>query len=285
VSYGSLKTRWRHGVAWTWINENYRALLPEKFVTKVMSLESQDRFHKKQGRSTARVVLHEADHTLPVYLKRHFHLPWPARVAALFDPAGRHSPAAAEWVHLERVRTLGINVPEVVAAGERIGPRAGLQSFLMIAELTGATAVNELLPGLATRLDRAALAALKRRVVAEMARITATLHRASVFHKDLYLCHFFLDANGDGEGSKEPKLSLIDLHRLEEHRYIGDWWRWKDLGQLLYSTEGVVGISKRDCSRFWISYCRLAGIKRPGLHARMIRLRAARYSGHNRKRR
>jgi Lipopolysaccharide kinase (Kdo/WaaP) family len=285
VSYGSLIKRWVHGVDWAWVNEKYRAFLPADPTAIVMSLESHDRFHAKQGRSTARVVLHEADQPLPVYLKRHFHLPWLARVAALFDPAGRHSPAAAEWMHLERVRRLGISVPEVVAAGEQIGPRAGLQSFLMIAELTGSTALNELLPRLAVCLDRQSFAVLKRRVVTEMARITAILHRAGAFHKDLYLCHFFLDAENTADETKMPKLSLIDLHRLEEHRYLGDWWRWKDLGQLLFSTEGVTGTSVRDQVRFWKAYCRLAGIKRPGLHARMVRLRAARYSGHNRKRR
>ena len=289
MTYGSIMKRWLHGVDWTWVNEKYRGFLPENPAAAVMSLESNDRFHAKQGRSTARVVLHQADSPLAVYLKRHFHLPWPARVAALFDPAGRHSPAAAEWLHLERVRSLGINVPEVVATGERIGPRAGLQSFLMIAELTGSTAVNELLPHLASGLDRARFAALKRRVVTEMARITATLHCAHVFHKDLYLCHFFLDpetaAVEANEAATPPGLSLIDLHRLEEHRYWGDWWRWKDLGQLLFSTEGVAGISVRDYLRFWKLYCRHARIKRPALHARMVRLRAARYSGHNRKRR
>ncbi len=283
MSYGSLKKRWLHGVSWTWINEDYRALVPENLAATVMDIESRDRFHAKQGRSTARVVLHQTDRPLPVYLKRHFRLPWVARVAALLDPAGQHSPAAAEWRHLERARTLGINVPEVVALGERIGPGAGLQSFLLIAELTGATALNELLPVLADSLDRASFAALKRRVVAEMARITATLHRACVFHKDLYLCHFFLDVGRGAGGSHHPKLSLIDLHRLKEHRCLSNYWRWKDLGQLLFSTEGVAGISTRDCWRFWISYCRIAGIKRPALHARIIRLRAARYSGHNRR--
>ncbi len=151
MSYGSLWQRWSRGVSWTWINEQYRARLPDDLGANVMTLESRDRFHAKQGRSTARVVLDRADRPLAVYLKRHFRLPWPARLAALVDPAGKHSPAAAEWAHLERARALGIDVPEVVAAGERIGPWADLRSFLMIAELTGCDAVNELLPQLAAR--------------------------------------------------------------------------------------------------------------------------------------
>jgi heptose I phosphotransferase len=285
VSYGSLKTRWLHGVSWTWINESYRAQLPADLASTVMSLQTRDRFHAKQGRSTARVVLHEAARPLPVYLKRHYRLPWPARLAALLDPAGRHSPAAAEWQHLERVRKLGINVPDVVATGERIGPGAGLQSFLMLAELTGSTALNELLPQLAARLDHSRFAALKRQVVQEMATITATLHRARVFHKDLYLCHFFLDPGRDDPGSLAPELTLIDLHRLKQHRLFPGWWRSKDLAQLLYSTAGVSGITARDCARFWKCYRRLAGIKRPALDALIVRFRAARYRKHNRKQR
>jgi Lipopolysaccharide kinase (Kdo/WaaP) family len=285
VSYGSLKTRWIHGVSWTWVNESYRAHLPANFAATVMSLESRDRLHTKQGRSTARVVLDDAERPLPVYLKRHYRLPWPARLAALLYPAGRHSPAAAEWRHLDRVRNLGINVPDVVAAGECIGPGAGLQSFLMLAELTGSTALNEVLPQLARRLDRSGFAVLKRRVVEEMARIVATLHRACVFHKDLYLCHFFFDPGSNDPGSFAPQLTLIDLHRLEEHRLFAHWWRWKDLAQLLYSTHGVAGITARDTARFWKSYRRLAGIKRPALDAWIIRLRTARYREHNRKRR
>jgi heptose I phosphotransferase len=281
VSYGSLWQRWSRGVSWTWINDRYRAHLPDDLGANVMTLESQDRFHAKQGRSTARVVLVRADRPLAVYLKRHFRLPWPARLAALVDPNGKHSPAAAEWAHLERARALGIDVPEVVAAGEHIGPWAQLQSFVMIAELSGCEAVNELLPRLAVQLDSRAFEALKRQIIDEMARITATLHAAHNFHKDLYLCHFFLDH----EGLKVPafRLSLIDLHRLKEHKLWPDWWRWKDLGQLLFSTYGVDGITDRDRWRFWRIYRGRVGIRRPRWHARLVRLRAARYLEHNRK--
>ena len=140
-----------------------------------------------------------------MYLKRHFRLPWPSRLAALLAPAGRHSPASAEWARLEHARELGIDVPDVVAAGERIGPRASLSSFLMLAELTGRQAINEALPLLVDQLEPADLAALKRRVIVEMARITATLHAARVFHKDLYLCHFFIDVRPLGAIGVAPE--------------------------------------------------------------------------------
>ncbi len=84
-------------------------------------------------------------------------------------------------------------MPEVVAAGEHIGPGTDLTSFLMVAELTDCEPLNESLPRLADRLEAKAFDRLKRIVIAELARMTANLHLARVFHKDLYLCHFFLD--------------------------------------------------------------------------------------------
>jgi heptose I phosphotransferase len=283
LNYGSLWERWARGVKWTWINDDYRARLPEDVIVSVMDLQCRDRLHAKQGRSTARVVLHKTDRPLAVYLKRHYKLPWPSRLAALIDPSGRHSPASAEWTHLERVRALGIPVPEVVAAGERIGPGTDLTSFLMVAELTDCEPLNESLPQLADRLEAKAFERLKRIVIEELARMTANLHAASVFHKDLYLCHFFLDPDQVETAGQASRIVLIDLHRLAEHRLWPDWWRWKDLGQLLYSTAGVAGITNRDRLRFWKCYRRLVGIKRSRWQARMIRLRAARYLAHNRK--
>jgi heptose I phosphotransferase len=287
VSYGSLWDRLVRGVRWSWVDPRYRTTLPPDLGASVMSLESRDRLHAKQGRSTARVIFHAADGSPPaaplaVYLKRHFRLPWPARVAALVNPGGRHSPGAAEWAHLERARSLGVPVPEVVAAGERIGPWAGLQSYLMVAELTGCEELNVALPRLAAALDQDTFAAVKRRVSAEMARISAALHRARVFHKDLYLCHFYLDIDRLGRDPRDVCLVVIDLHRLGEHRLWPDRWRWKDLGQLLYSTDGVAGIDGRDALRFWMHYRRRVNVRLPRWQARMIRMKAARYRGHNR---
>jgi heptose I phosphotransferase len=217
-----------------------------------------------------------------VYLKRHYRLPWGVGVAATIHPTGRHSPAAEEWAHLERSRGLGIEVPEVVAAGESIGPRGALTSFLMVAELTGCEALHEALPRLAARLDPSAFAALKRRLVEEMARIAVTLHAARLFHRDLYLCHFFLDLERLQRPGGEVRLVLIDLHRLSSRRLFPDWLRWKDLGQLLFSTFDVDGIDDRDRLRFWRSYRRRCPVALASWQARIVRFRAERYRAHNR---
>ena len=138
-------------------------------------------------------------------------------------------------------------------------------------------------PVLARRLDPWAFASLKRRLIEEMARIAATLHAARLFHKDLYLCHFFLDMRGLEPGDSPPRVVLIDLHRLASSRFGSAWLRWKDLGQLLYSTEGVDGIDDRDRYRFWRSYLRRCPIAMPAWQEWIVRFRAARYRSHNRK--
>jgi heptose I phosphotransferase len=276
--YGSFWDRLARGTRWTWLDERYRAALPADLDASVMGLEARDRYHAKQGRSTARVVLHGPGGPVPVYLKRHERLPWPARIAALFDPGGRHTPGAAEFAHLRRARELGLAVPEVVAAGERIGPWGRAQSFLMVEELTGSLPLHEAIPWLAARLDRLAFERLKRRLARDTARAAAALHNARVFHKDLYLCHFFLDVSVGRAG----RLTLIDLHRLAEHRLWPDRWRWKDLGQLLFSTDGVTGLSGRDRLRFWSHYRKLTAVQWPGWQARMVAWKASQYRRHNR---
>jgi heptose I phosphotransferase len=277
-----LLARLVRGSRWTWIDERFRPSLPANLAAQAMTLVSRDRYHAKQGRSTARVIFHGPSGPLSVYLKRHYRLPWRSRLAALIDPAGAHSPGAAEWRHLERVRALGIAVPDVVAAGEQVGPWARLQSFLMIADLTDSQPLHEAIPALAQRLDPTTFAALKRTLIAATAAIAATLHRDSLFHKDFYLCHFFLKTDdGDGSSERPPRLTLIDLHRLGHHPLWPDRWRWKDLGQLLFSTYGVAGIDDRDRLRFWRAYRRVLGLKRPRWHARLIAMKAARYLAHN----
>ncbi len=288
MNHGSLWTRWRAGVSWMWVAPPFESYLRDRDQAAVMNLETRDRYHAKQGRSTARVVLRsdrpDSRGPLAVYLKRHYRLSTRERMLALFDPAGPHTPAAAERRNLERAAALGVPVPEVVAAGGRTGPRGRLESFLMIAELRSSAALNEILPTLVTHMGKSRFDKLKRALARELARITATLHSAGMFHSDLYLCHFFLERAGEGDPSDRPRLALIDLHRAVEPRFGRFWRRWKDLGQLLYSTHEVACVGDRDRLRFLVHYRRMTGVRGARFLAMLVQFRAARYEGHNQKR-
>ncbi len=264
------------GARWSWVAERHRDHLPPDLDERVMDLKSDDRQHVKQGRSTARFRFD--DGRLPVYLKRHDRLPLAARLGALLRPGVGHTPGSAEWAHLERVRALGIAVPEVVAVGERIGPWGRLQSYLMVRELVGQDELNNALPRLADSMSEAEFIRWKRELIAEMARIVVGLHSRRLFHKDLYLCHFFLDE----QRLAGQRLTLIDLHRLAHHRWLAFRWRRKDLGQLLFSTMDVAGIDDRDRLRFWSHYRRGMGRSLPRREWLAVRRKADRYLEHNR---
>jgi heptose I phosphotransferase len=95
----------------------------------------------------------------------------------------------------------------------------------------------------------------KRGLVAEMARLARLLHDRRCFHKDLYLCHFYV-ARTDIEtppASWRGRVHLIDLHRLGHHPWTWRLWQLKDLAQLLYSSE-IAGVDTRDQLAFWAEY-------------------------------
>jgi heptose I phosphotransferase len=239
---------------------------------RVMGLTLTDDFHAKQGRSTGRWVLEAGGRRLAVYLKRHYRLEWWRGLLAWLFPSAGWSPGLQEWRHLAWARAAGVPVPATVAAGEYIGPWGRLQSFLAVEELSGMLPLHEAIPAAAAALAPAAFRRWKRLLAGELARVTRILHRRHRFHKDLYLCHFFLprefvSAGPPGPAAWRGRLHMIDLHRLAHHRLGWRVWQVKDLAQLLYSSE-IVGVDARDRAYFWWQYL---GRRRRGRLARFLR--------------
>jgi heptose I phosphotransferase len=222
---------------------------------RILSVAVTDRFHAKEGRSTGRWVLHAGGRQLGVYLKRHYRLPWRHGLLAALWPDAGWSPAFQEWRNLEWARGQGLPVPRAVAAGEFIGPWGRLRSVLAVEELTDMLPLHEAVPAAAARLPPAAFARWKRGLVGEVARLTRELHGRRHFHKDLYLCHFYIPVPDTGRLPEAwpGRVHLIDLHRLGHHPWAWRLWQAKDLGQLLYSS-AVEGIGVRDRLRFWRAY-------------------------------
>ena len=81
------------------------------------------------------------------------------------------------------------------------------------------------------------------------------VHGRGRYHKDLYLCHFYIPERLTYyiPAGWSDDLFLIDLHRLGHHPWLGRWWQLKDLAQLLYSSD-VEGVTARGRLRFWRLY-------------------------------
>ena len=82
----------------------------------------------------------------------------------------------------------------------------------------------------------------------------SAFHQSGACHRDLYLCHVFVDL--DPEGERPPMFTLIDLARV-----IRPWWRrmrWiiKDLAELDSSAQQI-GASHTDRLRFLRAYLSL----------------------------
>jgi heptose I phosphotransferase len=258
--------------------------MPAEWADSIMSAPVTDRFHQKQGRSTGRWVLSRNGRSLTVYLKRHYRLEWWRCILAILRPGGAWSPAVQEWNHLRFARRQGWQVPRALAVGEIVGPGLRLASFLAIEELTGMEGLHDLIPEAYRRLPAAEFDRWKAAGVRELARVVALLHEGGWFHKDLYLCHFYVPVSSVHQaGVRRGEVYMIDLHRLGRHRLTRAWWQVKDLGQLLYSSF-ILGVTARDRLRFWKYYCRALGVagKRRWL-LRLIEWKASRYRDHNQK--
>lgn len=221
-----------------------------------MAEDVTDRLHVKQGRSIARWSLtSDSGASLVVFLKRHYILPrrW-GLLAALF-PGSAWSPGREEWEHLEWAREAGLPVPRTVAVAEWLGPWGKLTGFLAVEELTDMLPLHEAIPLAQQRLSAQEFASWKRGLIAELARLSRELHKRRAFHKDLYLCHFYIRDSDTAmsPGSWTDRVVMIDFHRLGLHRFTWGWWAVKDLAQLLYSSD-VAGVTARDRVRFWKLY-------------------------------
>jgi heptose I phosphotransferase len=250
---------------------------------QILQTHLTDDFHAKQGRSTGRWVLRHAGRDLAVYLKRHYRLPWWQGLVAMLWPGGDWSPALRELRHLEWARAQGLPVPRVVAAGEYLRPFGRLQSFLAVEELTGMLALHQAIPEAARHLPPLTFRRWKAGLAREMARLTRFLHDRHYFHKDLYLCHFYVPLADTRAVPVWPgRVHMIDFHRLGHHPWTSPWWRIKDLGQLLYSS-AIEGVDARDRLRFW--RCYLGPSRRPRSRwlTWCVRRRGARYEQHNAK--
>jgi heptose I phosphotransferase len=252
---------------------------------RIMGLAVTDRFHAKQGRSIARWVIQDQNHRVAVYLKRHYRLSrWRGLLATIWPDAG-WSPAVQEWHHLQWAKASGMPVPAALAAGEYIGPWGRLQSVLAVEELTDMLPLHEAVPAAAAHLDANTFSAWKQSLGAELARLTRMLHARRYFHKDLYLCHFYIPRRWTLTIPHwQGQVHLIDFHRLRRHPFTWRFWQMKDLAQLLYSSD-VPGIKVRDRLRFWRSYL---GSENRAWLTRLLRygilVKWRRYRHHNLKR-
>jgi heptose I phosphotransferase len=281
AEFGSLWGRWAGGLRRVRQTPDWTDYAGPDWLDKIMTVEVTDRLFRKQGRSIARWTLDAPDgRRLVVFLKRHIVLPrWHGILATLF-PRRAWSPGLQEWEHLKWAEEHGLPVPRAVAAGELIGPRGRLQSFIAVAELTDMLPLHEAVPLAERSLDAASFREWKRSLTDELVRLSVAFHGRRVFHKDWYLCHFYIDRKDAGRVPEgwAGRVRVIDLHRMARHPLTAPWRKAKDLAQLLYSSD-VPGVTDEDRRGFWTRY--RPHTRLPWLVAILARMKWRLYRRHN----
>lgn len=99
-------------------------------------------------------------------------------------------------------------------------------------------------------------------------RFVAAFHGTGLCHRDLYLCHLFVDA--DDCDNHPPRFAIIDLARTHRPRFARMRWLIKDLGQFEFSARHA-RFSRTDRLRMLVAYLGLdAGEPRVRWYVRRI---------------
>ncbi|MHC5039727.1 MAG: lipopolysaccharide kinase InaA family protein [Planctomycetota bacterium] len=227
-----------------WIHPAFSSLLAGRGFRSFEDFLSGGRvIRKRGGKENVEVEFGEEGSLKKGYLKRH----------RPSSPA----PAATEWENWQKVKGLGIRVPEVIAFGW--GPEG---SFIMTEEIQGGWPLDQYLRDHFPPPVRGTAVHEKRQILEELAAMAQALHEADLCHRDYYLCHVFITPREEG------RLHLIDLQRVRRARPLKHRWIVKDLAALNYSaTKDFTSTSDR--IRFFKAY---TGIPRLDVRSkRMIR--------------
>lgn len=205
-------------------------------------------YREQKGRKTLRFTF-DGKH---YFAKLHRGVGWKEIIKHLVQWRVPVLGAQNEWRAIQSLEQLNINTMPLVGYGKRGRNPAGLQSFVVTEELGNTESLEDFCRD--WPISPPSLA-LKRALIAEVARIARTLHKNGINHRDLYICHFLLDVS-EGKENIDPRslgLHLIDLHRMQIRRHIRLRWRIKDVAALYFSSMDI-GLTKWDILRFVRAY-------------------------------
>ncbi len=190
-----------------------------------------------------------------VYVKRYGAPRWKEQWDRLWRQAPRHSRAWWELQQAEALAAAHVPVAAPIAVAEEMRGPWEVRSVVLLAAAPGEAfdrtwqrAVQAGAPvtrGLA-RHD----------IIVRLARFVSAFHQSGTCHRDLYLCHVFVEL--DPLGSRPPRFALIDLARTLRPRWRHMRWLIKDLAQV-DSSARQLGASRADRLRFLQAYLGIHG--------------------------
>lgn len=207
-----------------------------------------------------------------LFVKRYEQTPPNAQLDRLGRQTARHS--RAWWEYAVSQQLAAAHIPAARAVGfieEMVGP-IERRSAVLFERVAGDAFDRAWLT--AERRGAAVTRGLARQDVAvRLARFVAAFHQTGCCHRDLYLCHIFVQL--DESARRPPVFCLIDLARIHRPRLRRMRWILKDLSQLDASARQI-GVSRADRLRWLLAYLGLtADSPRVRWYARQIARRSS----------
>jgi heptose I phosphotransferase len=231
-----------------WLRPDFKELFPaDEAFDRILNLEGEV-FRELAGRRTLRFTAGGNSY----FAKLHFGVGWKEIFKNLLRLRLPVLGAGQEWRAIRRFEQLGVDTMTLVAYGQRGWNPARQESFVVTEDLRQTISLEDLCRDWPMSPPPPAF---KRALIARVAEIARTLHHNGVNHRDFYICHFLLDrTNADKViGGGEPRLHVIDLHRVQIRRHTPRRWVIKDLAALFFSSIDI-GLTSRDFYRFLRSY-------------------------------
>ena len=201
-------------------------------------------------RNTVKLVLDEGHGKSTFFLKRHTS-PSVKEYLKLLTRFSWPKSAFNEWRAIIRFHQIGIPTMIPVAAGvKRNRLRLVRESFILTQEIRNAYRLDHYLSKWLRRPLSKEEIKKKRRLIRQLAQLTRKMHTMGLNHRDYYLCHIFI-RNTEEDGDFE--LFVIDLHRVDIRKKVGNRWIVKDLAALNYSSLKLP-INTTDRIRFFKLY-------------------------------
>jgi heptose I phosphotransferase len=206
-----------------------------------------------------------------LFIKRYEQTPPTAQLDRLRRQTARHSRAWWEYAISQQLAAAHIPAARAVGFIEEMAGPIERRSVVLFERVAG------------DAFDRAWAAAQRRGAVVtrgvarhdvavRLARFVAAFHQTGCCHRDLYLCHIFVQL--DESARRPPAFCLIDLARIHRPRLRRMRWILKDLAQLDASARQI-GASRSDRLRWLLAYLGLtAESPRVRWYARQITRRS-----------
>ena len=197
----------------------------------------------------------QADDGAVIFVKRYSATPpsqqWDRLCRQCFD----HSRAYWEYAQAQRLAQANISVPRAVGYVEEMRGALERRSAVLLERVPG-DGLDRVWRRLSAQNAPITRGAARHDLAVRLARFVAAFHATGTCHRDLYLCHIFVEL--DAEYAHPPKFTLIDLARTHCPRWRRMRWTLKDLAQLDASAREV-GATRTDRWRFLLAYLQLPG--------------------------